>query len=211
MWWKEIDSIHSDILRLAETSGALNGTPLPSSHRGVAGLVIDESKGPVIISEGVRLCENVIIKGPAYIGRNCLIGNNAFIREGAWIGDNVNIGFATEIKNSIIRNNVSIGPQCFVADSKIEANAYLGAQVRTSNHRLDKRNVQVLADGQLQDSGREKLGCLIGENAALGVQVVILPGRVVAENTMIGPKIIVEKNLPTGSYTLKQSILKSKE
>ena len=64
------------------------------------------------------------------------------------IGNGTRIGFATEIKNAIIGERVTIGPQCFVADSKIENDAYLGAQVRTSNHRLDKATVKVMVDGE---------------------------------------------------------------
>ncbi len=123
------------------------------------------------------------------------------------IGDNVKIGFAAEIKASIIEDDVTIGPQCFIADSKLEKNVYLGAQTRTSNHRLDKQTVKILVDERLHDTGRKKLGCLIGENSSLGVQVVTLPGRIITKNTTIGPKIIVEKNLAPGKYILKQQTL----
>ena len=80
----------------------------------------------------------------------------------------------------IVQDRVTIGPQCFIADSKIEADAYLGAQVRTSNHRLDKKTVEVMVDGERLDTGLEKLGCLIGARAALGIQVIVLPGREIA-------------------------------
>lgn len=122
------------------------------------------------------------------------------------IGDGVRIGFATEIKNAILEAHVTIGPQCFVADSKVEREAYLGAQVRTSNHRLDKRTVEVMVDGERHDTGLEKLGCRIGQGAALGIQVVILPGREIAAGSIFGPKILIEKNLPRGRYRAAQQI-----
>jgi bifunctional UDP-N-acetylglucosamine pyrophosphorylase/glucosamine-1-phosphate N-acetyltransferase len=135
-----------------------------------------------------------------------MIGNLAMVRGTTRIGDGVRIGFSAEIKNAIIEDGVTIGPQCFVADSKIERDAYLGAQVRTSNHRLDKRNVEVIVDGVRVDSGRDKLGCLIGAGAAVGIQVVILPGREVAPGSIFAPKLIVEKNLPAGRYRLPQQL-----
>jgi acetyltransferase-like isoleucine patch superfamily enzyme len=101
---------------------------------------------------------------------------------------------------------VAIGPQCFVADSKIENDAYLGAQVRTSNHRLDKRTVEVLVDGKRVDTGLEKLGCLIGARSALGIQVIILPGREIAPDSIFAPRVTIEKNLPTGRYRLAQPL-----
>jgi UDP-N-acetylglucosamine diphosphorylase / glucose-1-phosphate thymidylyltransferase / UDP-N-acetylgalactosamine diphosphorylase / glucosamine-1-phosphate N-acetyltransferase / galactosamine-1-phosphate N-acetyltransferase len=201
MWWNDLNHIESEILKLSDRKN--NFSELTSKN-----ILIDESLGPIIIGHNTIICENVTLKGPIYIGNNCLIGNNCFIRSNTFINDNVKVGFSTEIKNSIIENDVCIGPQCFVADSIIKQYAYLGAQVRTSNHRLDKKNISVIINEKLIDTGKEKLGCYIGENSSLGVQVVILPGRVVPENSLFGPKIIIEKNFSSGRYLLNQSISK---
>lgn len=208
MWWNELSSVESKIIERSKQINTSNDIYSARSLFIEKNITIDESTGPVLIGDGTQICENTIIKGPVFIGNNCFIGNNVFIRGNTYISNNVKLGFSTEIKNSIINENVTIGPQCFVADSKIESNAYLGAQVRTSNHRLDKKNVHVYIDGYLHDTGQDKLGCLIGENSALGVQVVILPGRIIAANTIYGPKILIEKNLPSGKYVLKQQIYK---
>ena len=56
------------------------------------------------------------------------------------------------------------------------------------------------------DSGLEKLGCLIGANAALGIQVIVLPGRVIAPNSIFAPRVTIEKNLPTGRYRHAQQL-----
>lgn len=100
-------------------------------------MIIDESAGEVVIGANTRICHGVVIQGPVVIGANCLIGNYAFIRPGTVINNGVKIGFATEIKNAVIEAEAMIGPQCFIADSVVASQAYLGAQVRTSNHRLD--------------------------------------------------------------------------
>lgn len=166
--------------------------------------VIDERKGPVVFGENTQICHGAVLEGPLIIGKNCLIGNHAFIRGCAEIGNDVRIGFCTEIRGSIIGDKVTIGPQCFIADSIIERDTYLGAMVRTSNHRLDRKTVSGFHNGILKDTGKEKLGCFIRDNVSLGVQVIILPGREVAARTQLGPRIIFEKNLPTGNYKLRQ-------
>lgn len=170
------------------------------------GVVIDESAGAVLIGEGTRICHGAVIQGPAVIGANCLIGNYAFIRSGTLVGNQVRIGFAAEIKNAVIDSDATIGPQCFISDSMIGKAAYLGAQVRTSNHRLDGNTVHVRLGDEDIDTGCEKLGCYIGPGARLGVQVIILPGRVIAADSVIGPRITIERNLAKGKYTLKQEI-----
>jgi bifunctional UDP-N-acetylglucosamine pyrophosphorylase/glucosamine-1-phosphate N-acetyltransferase len=162
--------------------------------------------GNVVIGAGTRVCAGAVIHGPVRIGRDCLIGNNTLIRGNTVIGDRCSIGFSSELKHARLGDNVSIGPQCFVADSRVDDAAYLGALVRTSNHRLDACTVKVLHDGALLDTGMEKLGAWIGAHAALGVGVIVLPGRIVAPHTQLGPRITVEKNLPAGRYQLAQQL-----
>lgn len=203
-WWTQLAQ------RLAESvPEARRGPSVPRAPRVeiAASAVIDERRGPVIIGENTRVCHGAVLEGPLRIGRDCLIGNHAFIRGDSVLGDGVRIGFSTEVKGAVIEDSATIGPQCFIADSVVCRGAYLGAMVRTSNHRLDGKTIHVLHEGALVDSGREKLGCYIGEGASLGVQVIILPGRVVAAGTQLAPRIIVERNLPAGQYRLHQELL----
>lgn len=170
------------------------------------GVVIDESAGAVTIGAGSKICHGAVIQGPVVIGADCIIGNYAFIRPGCLIGNQVRIGYGTEIKNAVLESTTTIGPQCFISDSVIGKGAYLGAQVRPSNHRLDGKTVHVRLDDEDIDTGCEKLGCYIGPGARLGVQVIILPGRYIAAESTIGPRITIEQNLPKGKYILKQEI-----
>jgi bifunctional UDP-N-acetylglucosamine pyrophosphorylase/glucosamine-1-phosphate N-acetyltransferase len=167
---------------------------------------LDASRGPIIIGARSKVCDGAHLQGPVAIGEDCMVGNMAMVRGPVYIGHKVRIGFATEIKSAIIQDRVTIGPQCFVADSKIEHDAYLGAQVRTSNHRLDKQPVKVFHEGEEIDTGLEKLGCLIGARTALGIQVIVLPGRVVAPDSIFAPRITIEKNLPSGRYRQAQQL-----
>ena len=143
-------------------------------------VIIDETAGEVVIGANTRICHGAVIQGPVVIGANCLIGNYAFIRPGTIISNGVKIGFATEIKNAVIEAEATIGPQCFIADSVVANQAYLGAQVR-----------------------------YIGQRSRLGVQVIILPGRIISPNTQLGPRVIVERNLPTGTYSLRQELIRT--
>ena len=158
-------------------------------------VIIDETAGEVVIGANTRICHGAVIQGPVVIGANCLIGNYAFIRPGTIISNGVKIGFATEIKNAVIEAEATIGPQCFIADSVVANQAYLGAQVRTPEG--------IIA------TGCDKLGCYIGQRSRLGVQVIILPGRIISPNTQLGPRVIVERNLPTGTYSLRQELIRT--
>ena len=203
MWWRELEAQKGLWPVLPGPDEALIVDPSAILCDGV---VLDAFRGPIIIGARTKICHGAHLQGPLEIGSDCLIGNLAIVRGPAQIGNGTRIGFATEIKNAIIEERVTIGPQCFVADSKIEREAYLGAQVRTSNHRLDKATVKVMVDGEAVDTGLEKLGCLIGARAALGIQVIILPGRVVAPGSIFAPRVTIEKNLPSGRYRPAQQL-----
>ena len=197
MWWLDL---------APQQPGEAGTLSIDPSAVVAADATLDASRGPITVGARSRICRGAHIEGPVTIGEDCLIGNLAMVRGPTTIGDGTRIGFATEIKNARIAERVTIGPQCFVADSKIEREAYLGAQVRTSNHRLDKRTVEVVVDGRRHDTGLEKLGCLIGARSALGIQVIVLPGREIAPDSVFAPRVTVERNLPSGRYRLAQSL-----
>lgn len=201
MWWSEIDQL---------PSSAVDGNDGRIDPRAIIedGAVLDDRLGPISIGAETKICTGAIVRGPTKVGRHCVIGNAAILRGPTIIGDDVSIGYATEVKQARISAGVRIGPMCFVADSVVDEEAYLGAMVRTSNHRLDGQIVSAFNDEILISTGRDKLGCWIGAKAALGIQVIILPGRVVAAHSIFEPRITIERNYPTGHYRLTQSILK---
>jgi len=202
MWWREIDS-------LAETVAAWAAmAPRPRAASAVIedGAVLDESAGPIVIGERSKICAGAVLRGPIVIGDDVLVGNYAMIRGPALIGNRVLIGFAVELKQVFIADRVSIGPQSFVADSRIDEGAYLGAQVRTSNQRLDRKPVSVRHQGREIADVRDKLGCWIGARACLGIQVIVLPGRVVEPDSVFEPRITINRNYPSGHYRLQQAV-----
>jgi UDP-N-acetylglucosamine diphosphorylase / glucose-1-phosphate thymidylyltransferase / UDP-N-acetylgalactosamine diphosphorylase / glucosamine-1-phosphate N-acetyltransferase / galactosamine-1-phosphate N-acetyltransferase len=202
VWWRELQA-QARAATLQEDDRKARVDPTASVAETAR---LDVSRGPITIGARTRICDGSFIEGPAAIGDDCMIGNFALVRGPVWIGKGTRIGFATEIKSAIIQDRVTIGPQCFVANSKIEHDVYLGAQVRTSNHRFDKQSVKVLVEGDWVDTGLEKLGCLIGAGSSLGIQVIVLPGRVIAPGSAFAPRITVEKNLPPGRYRVAQQL-----
>lgn len=201
MWWHELQAMATEMRGVAGQPSEIDDNAIVADTA-----IFDTSCGPIKIGARTEICEGAFIQGPVEIGSDCLIGNLGMIRGPSRIGNGTRIGFAAEIKGSIIEEGVTIGPQCFVADSKIEHRAYLGAQVRTSNHRLDQQTVRVFHNGEHLDTGLEKLGCHIGTRAALGIQVIVLPGRIIAPETIYAPRITVERNLPTGRYRQSQQL-----
>ncbi|WP_297420365.1 bifunctional sugar-1-phosphate nucleotidylyltransferase/acetyltransferase [Thermococcus sp.] len=157
---------------------------------------------PVEVGEGTEIRSGAYIIGPVKIGRNSRIGPNCFIRPYTSIGDNCHVGNAVEVKNSIIMDSSNAPHLNYVGDSIIGENSNLGAGTITANLRHDRGNVRVEIKGKLEDSGRHKLGAIIGHNVKTGINVSIYPGRKIGSGSFIGPGVVVDRNVPPGSLVV---------
>ena len=140
-------------------------------------------KGPVSIGRGTVVRSGAYIVGPVIIGDNCEVGPNCFIRPATAIGDGCHIGAATEVKNSIIMNGTKIPHLNYVGDCVIGEGCNLGAGTKIANLRLDKQNIAVAG----VDTGRRKLGAIIGDSVETGINASVNVGCVIGNNTFIGP------------------------
>ncbi|MGB8216447.1 MAG: bifunctional sugar-1-phosphate nucleotidylyltransferase/acetyltransferase [Candidatus Methanoperedens sp.] len=144
-------------------------------------------KGNVSVAEGTIVRNGAYIVGPVIIGKNCDIGPNCYIRPGTSIGDDVRIGNAVEIKNSIIMNGTHIGHLSYVGDSIIGERCNFGAGTKVANLRHDNRTIRVRLKGKITDSGRKKLGTIMGDDVHMGINSMINVGAVVESGAMIAP------------------------
>ncbi|MFW5803325.1 MAG: hypothetical protein ACOCWJ_05345 [Verrucomicrobiota bacterium] len=151
--------------------------------------------GILHLGEDSRILPGVYIEGPVVIGRNCTIGPNCYLRGRTAIGDGCHIGQAVEIKNSIVMSNTSIGHLSYCGDSVVGENVNFGAGTITANFRHDGRNHRCMIEGALLDTGRRKLGAVIGDDVHTGIHTSIYPGRKLWPHTSTRPGDIVQKDL----------------
>jgi UDP-N-acetylglucosamine diphosphorylase / glucose-1-phosphate thymidylyltransferase / UDP-N-acetylgalactosamine diphosphorylase / glucosamine-1-phosphate N-acetyltransferase / galactosamine-1-phosphate N-acetyltransferase len=152
-------------------------------------------KGKISVGKNTIVKAGSYIEGPVIIGENCKIGPNCYIRQNTSIGNNCNIGNAVEIKNSIIGDNCCIAHLAYVGDSVIGENVNLGAGTKIANLRHDNANVKSMIKGVLIDSGRRKLGSIIGDNVHTGINTSIYPGRKIWPNKTTLPGEIVNRDI----------------
>ena len=154
--------------------------------------------GKVIIGKNTLIKSGTYILGPCYIGENSLIGPNAFIRPSTSIGNNCHIGMS-EIKNSLIFSNTAIPHFNYIGDSIICENVNLGAGTKISNLRFDNRNVSMNINEKLIDSGRRKLGAIIGPNSQTGINSSVMCGKKIGEGSIIGAHTMVSEDVPANT------------
>lgn len=144
-------------------------------------------KGKVAVGEKTIIRNGAYIIGPAIIGNNCDIGPNCFIRSATCIGDGVRIGNAVEVKNSIVMERTHIGHLSYVGDSIIGEECNFGAGTKVANLRHDNRPVLVELAGKKFNSGRRKLGVIMGDHVHTGINSMINVGATIASGAAINP------------------------
>ncbi len=151
--------------------------------------------GKVHVSKNAIVRSGVYIEGPVYIDEGADIGPNCYIRAHSYIGKNVRIGNACEIKNSIIYNDTHAAHLSYVGDSVLGIHSNLGAGTITANLRHDGKPIKLTINGSRINTGRRKLGVIMGDYVKTGIGVSILPGVKIKGKTWINANELVRRDI----------------
>jgi glucose-1-phosphate thymidylyltransferase len=148
-------------------------------------------KGPVSVGKGTLIRSNSYVLGPAVIGENCEIGPNAVIMPATSVGDNVAISSFTIVRNSVIGDDVSIGPSCIVEDCVIDKGCAISGHLSAPSGEADVR----VEDGY----HTVKVGAMLGIGCNLGTSVVAQPGVIVGNYCEVQAMKTIGGRLPDRS------------
>lgn len=167
-----------ELLDLQALVAAPEGDPLPSGVHG---------PGPASIHPDATVLPGVRIEGPVWIGPGAKVGPNAYLRGPVHIGAGCHIGAGVEIKNSIIGDHSNVPHLSYVGDSVLGRDCNLGAGTQVANLKVNDRGVRVKWDDpQWLDTGRRKLGTVMGDGVKTGVNCSINPGTVFEAGARVG-------------------------
>ncbi len=166
--------------------------------------------GDVEVEKGVLIKSGTRIEGPVRIRSGTIVGPNAFIRGDSIIGEDCRIGAGVEIKSSVIGNGTAIPHLSYVGDSIIGDNCNVGGGTVMANFRLDEENVKVDVKGEKVDTGRKKLGSIIGDRVNVGVNCSLMPGTMIGDDSRIGPNSTVKGTIESDStvFTRFEQVVK---
>jgi UDP-N-acetylglucosamine diphosphorylase / glucose-1-phosphate thymidylyltransferase / UDP-N-acetylgalactosamine diphosphorylase / glucosamine-1-phosphate N-acetyltransferase / galactosamine-1-phosphate N-acetyltransferase len=162
--------------------------------------------GPVTVAESAKVRSGAYIEGPVFIDEEADVGPNCFIRSGTSLGKKARVGNACEIKNSILMDGTHVGHLSYVGDSILGEKCNLGAGTIMANYRFDAGSIKMMVKDQVVNTGRRKLGAVLGDNVKTGIKSLFMPGVKVGANTWVGANFMVERDLPANAIaTLKQN------
>lgn len=155
----------------------------------VLGGTFDVSDGSVYIGKNVRIEPNVFIKGPAIIGDGSTLRSGAYIRGDVITGQGVVL--RGELKNALLLDHAELCHPGYCGDSICGFRSHFGNQVTTANLNLfsssSSGNLTIDVDGKRYDTGRRKIGVILGDHSQLGCSAVTDPCTLLLPNTVAYP------------------------
>lgn len=172
---------------------SLNGAILQNIDTGLGGTIEDgvTLQGKVVVGEGTVVHAGSCIYGPAVIGRGCDIGPHACIMPSTSIGDNVVISSFTQVKNSVIGDDVNLGPGCFISDSIIDKGCVIKGRFTALGGPSEVR--------VNNESPAINVGVIMGEDCRVESNVTAQPGAIVGNYCQIQLMKLISGHLPDRS------------
>jgi len=191
----EHDGVWLDVGRPWELLEA-NAHLLADQDRRIDGEVEDGAtvNGNVVVEAGATVRSGAYVEAPALIQAGADVGPNAYVRGATVVGPDVRVGNAVEVKNSILMADAAAGHLSYVGDSVVGAHANLGAGTTIANLRHDDANVRMTVKGERVDTGRRKLGVVLGDGVKTGIQTSLNAGVKVAAGETTGLSEVVVRD-----------------
>ena len=169
----------------------------------------DHPQADVWIAKDAVVFSTAYIHGPCIIGRRTEVRHGAFIRGNALVGDDCVVGNSTELKNVILFDHVQVPHYNYVGDSILGYRSHMGAGSITSNVKSDKTLVVVKDGAERVETGRKKVGAMLGDGVEVGCNSVLNPGTVIGRGASVYPLSSVRGTVPAGSiYKAKNDIVR---
>jgi len=179
-----------------------------------------EITGPIFVDEGARISRHAVISGPVWIGKethihegsqissHTVIGDQCrigpFAKVSGFVGDNNHITFTGEFSGVILQGG-RITHHMQIAGIFGEG-AEFGAGTQVGTLRFDDGPTEVIVNG-IRHPALGFSGALFGDYARTGVSTILMPGRIVGACSMIGPGVVLMRNVPPHkAVILKQEL-----
>jgi UDP-N-acetylglucosamine diphosphorylase / glucose-1-phosphate thymidylyltransferase / UDP-N-acetylgalactosamine diphosphorylase / glucosamine-1-phosphate N-acetyltransferase / galactosamine-1-phosphate N-acetyltransferase len=162
------------------------------------GVVLDASRGPIIIDAGCSIGANSVVEGPCHIGSGTAISPLSLIRGGTSIGPGCKIG--GEVSSSIIMANTNKAHYGFLGDSYVGEWVNLGAGTTTSNLKNTYGAITMRIGPQEIPTERRFLGSMIGDHTKTAIGTRLMTGSYVGFCSLLAGSTLPPKYIPSFTF-----------
>ncbi|MBN2228900.1 MAG: NTP transferase domain-containing protein [Candidatus Thorarchaeota archaeon] len=165
-------------------------------------------EGSVFIDEGCIVRPHTTLKGPIYVGKQVYIGNSSLIRDYSSLCDGVRIGYAVELRNTMVFDRVNLGRMTYLADSIIGADTCIEAGAQLWNWRPGGEPLFLKEKDEIIPIPLQKFGAIIGDNVVIGVNASIYPATRIGGNSSISAGCVITEDIPPNTDVVLDQKLK---
>ncbi|WP_128905711.1 bifunctional sugar-1-phosphate nucleotidylyltransferase/acetyltransferase [Halorubrum amylolyticum] len=151
-------------------------------------------EGAVVVEAGARVRSGAYVEGPALICEGAAVGPNAYIRGATVVGPDGHVGHSVEVKNSVLMAGTSVGHLSYVGDSILGRDVNVGAGTNVANLRHDDENVRLTVKGDRVNTGRRKLGVIVGDDAKTGINTSLNAGVTMGVGATTAPGEVLTRD-----------------
>lgn len=166
--------------------------------------VYEQLDGDIWLAKDAKIAKSASLTGPLIVDCGAEIRHCAFVRGSAIVGKNSVIGNSTELKNSVLFDNVETPHYNYVGDSILGFHAHMGAGSITSNIKSDRTNIAIKQNGKKLQTDLRKIGAILGDYVEIGCNSVLNPGSVIGAHSMVYPLSMVRGVVPANSIYKNQ-------
>jgi bifunctional N-acetylglucosamine-1-phosphate-uridyltransferase/glucosamine-1-phosphate-acetyltransferase GlmU-like protein len=138
--------------------------------------------GDKAIHSSATVEPGAVVKGPVVLGPNSYVAAGAYLRGGVFLDADCIVGPVCEVKTTFMFRGSKVAHLSFVGDSIVGCgvNIEAGAVVANYRNEMDDKRIRILWQGAVIDTGVEKFGALIGDDARIGANAVVAPGALLS-------------------------------
>ncbi len=162
------------------------------------GVVLDASRGPIVLADDATVGANAVLSGPCSVGHHATVHPLAHVRGGTTIGPLCKVG--GEVLQRDLPGHSNKAHDGFVGDSYVGQWANLGAGTTTSNLKNTYGEISMCVAGQTVKTGRRFLGALIGDHAKTGIGTRLMAGTYVGYGSSVALSRPVPKVVPSFTF-----------
>ena len=200
-------SVKGEIHKLACVYGDENRIQVAAGAKVHPFVVLDTTRGPVILDEGSEILPFSRVEGPAYLGKNSQILGASRIREGTSIGPVCRVG--GEVEETIIHAYSNKYHDGFLGHAYVCEWVNLGALTTNSDLKNDYSSVSVHIKNTTMDSGSTKVGSFIGDHTKTSIGTFLNTGTVIGIMcNVVGSGGVAPKYIPSFCWFLNNSFSK---
>ena len=146
-------------------------------------IVVDTSKGPVVVEEGAKIGPFCYLNGPVLIGKNAKLLEHAALKDGVAIGHTTKVG--GEVEASVIEPYSNKQHHGFLGHSYLGSWINLGAGTCNSDLKNTYGEVKMEYQNRKVGTRMQFFGCVIGDYSKTAINTSVFTGKTIGVCSMV--------------------------